>query len=481
MSSLSGAGIRARLAHPVIDSDGHVLEFVPAVRDEIEALAGREVAAAWDGVLGVWKRARAMSAAEKRAQGLFRMTWWGFPARNTEDRAMAMLPELMHARLPELGIDYAILYPTFGLGTLNIDADELRRASVRAFNRSAAAATQGLRDRLCPVAMIPMHTPEEAVAELEHCVRELGFRAVLLAGHVARPAPIPDPPRVARWIDTLGLDSLYDYDPVWAKCQELGVAPTFHSSAMGWSGRASPSNYVLNHLGNFAAAGEATCRSLFLGGVTRRFPRLRMAFLEGGVAWACQLYSDLVGHFEKRGAGRVHAYDPREIDRARMRELFARHAPPSFRRHADELDAVLHLLAEPDEDPAGLDEFARCAIERPEELRELFTEPFHFGCEADDPMNALAFDRARNPFGARLKAIWGSDIGHWDVPDCARVLHETVEQVERGLLDEDQLRDFVFANPVDLWTSGNPDFFRGTAIEDAVAKEVAGRLLGSEG
>ena len=166
MSPPSAARIRARLAHPVIDSDGHVLEFVPAVRDEIEALAGRGVAAAWDEVLGVWKRARGFGAAQLRAQGLFRMTWWGFPARNTDDRAMAMLPELLHERLPELGIDYAILYPTYGLGTLNVDADELRRASVRAFNRCAAATTEGLRDRLCPVAMIPMHTPEEAVAEL---------------------------------------------------------------------------------------------------------------------------------------------------------------------------------------------------------------------------------------------------------------------------------------------------------------------------
>jgi predicted TIM-barrel fold metal-dependent hydrolase len=475
MSPPSAAEIRARLPHPVIDSDGHVLEFIPAVRDEIESLAGRELAAAWDEVLAIWKRARGFTAAQKRAQGLFRMTWWGFPARSTDDRAMAILPELLHARLPELGIDYAVLYPTYGLGTLNIDAPELRRASVRAFNRTAAASTEGLRDRLCPVAMIPMHTPGEAVDELEHCVRELGFRAVLLAGHVARPAPIPDPPRSARWIDTLGLDSEYDYDPVWAKCEELGVAATFHSSAMGWNGRASPSNYVYNHLGNFAAAGEATCRSLFLAGVTRRFPRLRMAFLEGGVAWACQLYSDLVGHYEKRGGGRVRAYDPREIDRARIHELFDRHAPASFRRRASELDAVLHLLAEPDEDPAGLDEFARCGIERPEQIRELFAEPFLFGCEADDPMNALAWGTDRNPFGAKLKAIWGSDIGHWDVPDCASVLHETVEQVERGWLGEEQLRELLFANPVDLWTTGNRDFFRGTAVEDAVAKEIASR------
>jgi predicted TIM-barrel fold metal-dependent hydrolase len=475
MSSLSAAELRARLAHPVIDSDGHTLEFMPAVRDRLVALAGRELAEAFDAVLSIWKRSRSLPAAQKRAQGLFRMTWWGFPARRTDDRAMAILPELLHARLPELGIDFAFVYPTFGLGALNVEADELRRASARAFNEYYAESYAGLGDRLCPVALVPMHTPEEAVSELEHCVRELGLRAALLAGHVARPTPIPDPPRTARWLDTFGLDSLHDYDPVWAKCEELGVAPTFHSSAMGWPGRASPTNYVMNHLGNFAAAGEATCRALFLGGVTRRFPRLRFAFLEGGVGWACQLYADLVGHFEKRGKASIRAYDPRELDRARMRELFERYAPESFRRHADALDETLHLLCEPDEDPAGLDEFARCGMERAEEIRELFAVPFHFGCEADDPMNAAAFDTARNPFGARLKAVWGSDIGHWDVPDVREALPEAFEQVERGLLEEEAFRDFVFANPVDLWTATCRDFFHGTAVEDAVAKEIAAR------
>jgi len=474
MSSLSAAELRARLPHPVIDSDGHTLEFMPAVREHLVDVGGRSLAAAYDEVLGVWKRMRGWSSAEKRAQGLFRMTWWGFPARQTDDRAMAMLPELLHQRLPELGIDHAVVYPTFGLGTLNLEADELRHAAARGFNEYYAEAFSGLGDRLTPVALIPMHTPGEALAELEHCVRVLGFRAVLLAGHVARPSPIPEPPRTARWIDSFGADSLYDYDPVWARCTELGVAATFHSSAMGWAGRASPTSYVFNHLGNFGAAGEATCRALFLAGVTRRFPRLRFAFLEGGVAWACQLYADLVGHFEKRNASAIRELDPRAIDRRRMRELFDRFASKRFLRHADELDESLHLLAEPDEDPAGLDEFAACGIERAEQIRELFTGPFLFGCEADDPLNASAFDARRNPFGAKLKAIWGSDIGHWDVPDVREALPEAFEQVERGLLAEDEFRDFVFTNPVELWTATRPDFFRGTSVEDAVAKELGG-------
>ena len=86
MTALSAAELRARLPHPVIDSDGHTLEFMPAVREHLTEVGGRSMAAAYDEVLGVWKRMRGWSAAEKRAQGLFRMTWWGFPARQTDDQ-----------------------------------------------------------------------------------------------------------------------------------------------------------------------------------------------------------------------------------------------------------------------------------------------------------------------------------------------------------------------------------------------------------
>ena len=84
---------------------------------------------------------------------------------------------------------------------------------------------------------------------------------------------------------------------MWAKCVELKVAPTFHSAAMGWGSRTSISNYMYNHIGHFAAAGEALCKALFFGGVTRRFPALKFALLECGVGWACSLYADMIGHY----------------------------------------------------------------------------------------------------------------------------------------------------------------------------------------
>ena len=94
---------------------------------------------------------------------------------------------------------------------------------------------------------------------------------------------------------------------------------------------------------------------------------------------------------------------------------------------------------------------------------------FFFGCEGDDRMSALAFDPRMNPIGARLNAIYSSDIGHFDIPDMRDAGYEAYEMVEDGLIDSDDFRDFVFTNAVRAKTDVNPDFFKGTRVEAAVA------------
>ena len=90
---------------------------------------------------------------------------------------------------------------------------------------------------------------------------------------------------------------------------------------------------------------------------------------------------------------------------------------------------------------------------------------FYFGCEADDRLNAIAFNTELNHMDARLKAIFGSDIGHWDVLDSNRVVPEAYELVEKGLMSEEDFRDFTFTNNIELHAAFNSDFFKGTAIE----------------
>ncbi|HLK85239.1 MAG TPA: amidohydrolase family protein [Candidatus Binataceae bacterium] len=470
------AALRARLQHPVIDSDGHWVEFGPDVIDYLREVGGARAA---DGFKNRpyegWHLTVPLS--QRRERRLDQPIWWGVPTRNTRDRATAMLPRLLYERMGELGIDFAVLYPTAALRIPFIADQETRQATCRAFNRYSADRFHAYGERLAPVAAIPMYTPQEAIAELEYAVRTLGLKVAMMPSLLRRPIRAAaragaEPNPYAVWLDMLALDSEHDYDPVWAKCLELGVAPTFHTVSKGVGTRASVSNAVYNHIGHFGAAGEAVCKALFLGGVTRRFPKLKFAFLEGGVGWACSLYSDLIGHWKKRNPAALAEVDPANLNRELLAQLFHRYGSEGLAaklaRWNPEGEAYSPRTADPE---ASLDDFAACAIERAEQIRDLFIPHFYFGCEADDPANAWAFSAKTNPYGARLNAIFGSDIGHFDVPEMTEVLPEAWELVEHGLIGEEDFRDFTFANPVRLWAGNNPDFFTGTAIERR-AREV---------
>jgi hypothetical protein len=87
-------------------------------------------------------------------------------------------------------------------------------------------------------------------------------------------------------------------------------------------------------------------------------------------------------------------------------------------------------------------------------------------------MNGTAFNK-NNPFGAKLNAIYSSDIGHFDVVDMRDPLPEAYELVEDGVISKDNFRDFTFANAVHLWGTQNPRFFEGTAVAKAAAEELA--------
>jgi Amidohydrolase len=347
-----------------------------------------------------------------------------------------------------------------------------RRGACRALNRCNAETFAPLSDRLAPVAAIPMHTPEEAVAELEYTVTHLGFKAVLCAGYVQRPFDAlsgadPDVARHAFWLDQFGLDSAHDYDPVWARAQELGVSLAFHSGFIGMTPYRSPTSYVSNHLSMLATGQQSLAKSLFLGGVTHRFPDMNFAFLEGGVTWAAALFSDIVGHWEKRNLPALRAnLDPALIDRALIIELLGRYAPDVQRLPS----ALTRRPTEPEE---LLDEWAACGIEKKEDLKARFADRFWFGCEADDPLTSLAFNTSVLPFGAELQVMLGSDISHWDLPDVSEVLEEAHEMVDHGWIDEAAFRDFVFTNPARFYTGTNPTFFKGTVVEAAIDEFLA--------
>src|SRR5215813_419879 len=203
--------LRASLKHPIIDADGHWLEYGPVMRDEFRRIGGdaavEALAAATDRVPSALR----MSLAERTRRRVGQEAFWGSPSENVLDRATAMLPRLMYERLEDLGIDFCVVYPTAGLGYHRMQDTRLRRAICRAYNVFTADQFRGLGDRVIPAAIIPMYTPDEAIEELEFASKQLGYKVMMVGGLMRRRIPAleqehPVASKFIEWYDTVGID-----------------------------------------------------------------------------------------------------------------------------------------------------------------------------------------------------------------------------------------------------------------------------------
>src|SRR5262249_17602890 len=112
--------IRSELDHPILDGDAHQIEFLPLVRDIACDLAGPSVA-------------NRIGPLRSRGEPFPVPNGFGLHARNTLDRVTATLPKLLYDRLDEIGLDFAVLYPTLGLSVDRRDPEE-RQVLARALN-----------------------------------------------------------------------------------------------------------------------------------------------------------------------------------------------------------------------------------------------------------------------------------------------------------------------------------------------------------
>ena len=488
--------VKSRLDFPVIDTDVHVNDYSPALEDYVHHYGGSALV---DALRQALKGRHATRSAggkdwyqqtpeERQYHRTLRSPWWARVTRNTLDLATYTLPDLLAERLEEQGADYSVLFPNDVLAPA-ATKDEFRQPLHRAINHFHADLYRKHAHRLTPVAGIPLNTPQEGIEELEFAVKTLGLKVINIAGGVRRPIPSiaakypkaehPEVARYASYIDFYGIDSPYDYDPFWAKVEELGVPVTTHYGSQGWTGRQSISNYMFNHIGHFADGSQAFAKALFFGGVTRRFPKLRVALLEGGADWGSHVYTHLVDRFEKRNRNAVQNYNPAHADVELLAALFEQYGGDLVKKHPvnkatllrDSLGAsALPHSREPEGDE--LDDFAAAGIESVEDIRDRWVKPFYFGAEADDRTLAAAFNTKVNPLQTQINAIWSSDIGHWDVPDLTEPLAESWHLVEQGVITAEDFRALVFANPYRFYTEANPAFFAGTNVERKLAAKA---------
>src|SRR5215475_4506395 len=178
--------LHSRLNHPVVDADGHWIEYMPVMREEFRRIGGEAAVEALDTATARVPTALKMSLAERARKRVGMEAFWSSPSENVLDRATAMFPRLMYERLDDLGIDFSVVYPTAGLSFHRMQDPRQRRAICRAYNVFAMDQFRPLADRIIPAAIIPMYRAEDAIEELDRAVTQVGEKVVMIGG-VMRP------------------------------------------------------------------------------------------------------------------------------------------------------------------------------------------------------------------------------------------------------------------------------------------------------
>ena len=136
-------------------------------------------------------------------------------------------------------------------------------ATARRVNDATADAIAGRRDRLTGLATVPLNEPEAAAAELERCVKELGFRGAEILTNVRGE----------------NLNSAR-FGPFYRKMQELDAAVFVHPGNTLGGDRLSDF-FLGNLIGNPTDTAVAAA-SLIFGGVLAEMPRLKFVLAHGG-------------------------------------------------------------------------------------------------------------------------------------------------------------------------------------------------------
>ena len=174
--------------------------------------------------------------------------------------------------LDEEGVWGEVMYQSIGLWSGLIEDPQLIKQAARAENEWLVSEVQSVApDRLVPAGLMPLLTPEDAVAEVRHAA-EIGLHLVSLStGH---------PPGARDWND----DS---WEPLWAAAEEAGMVIGFHIGTDGGDNASvfrGPGGAVLNYV-QTTYGGQLAAMKLVTSGALDRHPDLKILISEGGATW----------------------------------------------------------------------------------------------------------------------------------------------------------------------------------------------------
>jgi predicted TIM-barrel fold metal-dependent hydrolase len=287
-------------------------------------------------------------------------------------------------------ISWTALYPTAGLAVGRIVAEDWAVAACRAYNNWLYERFLNQSPRLRGMALLPIQNADAAAAELRRGVKELGMLGGILPsngeaiqGHLGNQI----------------------YWPLYEEAETLGCALAVHVGCLHRMGLDAFGTYYPAHALGHPFSLMIQAAGMLAHGVFDRFPKLRVAFLEGGAAWV-----------------------PFMMDRLDR----------SYHDGHIQLDIGGNLLGGPKHDEKASEYFKK-------QLREgrIFVG---FDCDDDGLGNAVS-KAGREPF------LFGSDFPH-EVFDAKKCRHEIDELLERDDLTEDDKKAALGGNALNFYQPG---------------------------
>ena len=285
-------------------------------------------------------------------------------------------PKEWDAFLDQSGIECTVVYPSAGLAVGRIVDGQWAIAACRAYNSWLYEKFVNASPKIKGMALIPVQDVEAAVEELRRAIKELGMRGAMLPsngegikGHLGAKV----------------------YWPLYEEAEKLGCCLAVHGGCHHHFGMDSFSTYYPVHALGHPFGIMVQAASMLAHGIFDRFPKLRVAFLEGGATW--------VPFFMDR------------IDR-------------SYNKAHFQVDLTGELLVGPKPDEKASDYFKRHIQEG-----RIFV-----GFDCDDSGLGFAVRKAgREPF------LFASDFPHeiFDAEVCRHELNELLSREDLTLEDKE--------------------------------------------
>src|SRR5260370_7340108 len=98
---LSPAQIRAKLKHPIVDGDGHWVEFPPVFAEKMRKVGGDKAADGFLAPRGAGEGLK-MTPAERTERRVAQPNFWNRQAENTLAPPTPLMPKLLYERLHQI-------------------------------------------------------------------------------------------------------------------------------------------------------------------------------------------------------------------------------------------------------------------------------------------------------------------------------------------------------------------------------------------